>query len=144
MKGIPEVIASLNELLVEHHSYFVITSLNAGICKKLGFEETGKHFVYLNKESLESCVKLIDRILFLDGTPTFEKVNEIVIPESIEEMLVSDKDFKMKSIASLSNAIDISAQFKDHGTRCLIEKMLVEEDEHLAKIEAEIIQHLRL
>ena len=55
-------------------------------------------------------------------------------------MILVGNAFVLEGIAYLSSCVEISAQFKDFGTRNLVENMLVEEEKHLAHIEAKMIQ----
>jgi len=141
MKGSPEVIVALNECLRHFHTAFVVFGTNLSVAKKYGYEETSKTFKSFYKENMETCEKLINRIVFLDGNPFFDGVSNIIeVSETVEEMLSVGNELMLKGIANLSSCIEISTQFKDFGTRNLVENMLVEEEKHLAHIEAKMIQ----
>ena len=141
MKGSPEVIAALNECLRYFHTSFVTIGINTAFCKKWGYGDVCELLNKLYKRDVENCEILIDRIIFLDGLPSFEKLNELPpVSETVEEMFIVAKNMSMLHVAYLSSCVDISAQFKDFGTRNLVENMLVEEEKHLVHIEAKMIQ----
>ena len=141
MKGSPEVIEALNECLRHFHTSFVTIGINKAFCKKWGYGDLCEFLNKLYKRDVENCEILIDRIIFLDGLPSFEKLNELPpVSETVEEMFIVAKNMSMLHVAYLSSCVDISAQFKDFGTRNLVENMLVEEEKHLAHIEAKMIQ----
>lgn len=139
MKGSQEVITSLNECFVELHTSmmkFIQFSTN---CSLWGYDEIEKFFGHMCKEDKESMIKVIERISYLGGNSSFN-INEIIIVETIEEMLLDSINNKNTLIASIIDLVEISVKSKDYGTRHLAEKMLVEEEKHLAVIEAKLIQ----
>ena len=140
MKGTPEVIASLNELLVEYHTSMVQFVTFSIFCSLSGYEKIEKKFDYIFREDEESMVELIKRISFLGGICIIDKLNELQEAESVEEMIVAGINLKLGSIASLTAGIEVAITFKDFSTRNMLEKMLVEEDHHLATLEATMIQ----
>lgn len=140
MKGNAEVIAVLNERLADHHTSYVELSVRAALCDKWGYDELEEFFEKIGKEDLESIEKLIERIVFLDGVPLFTVINETVIGGDVYEMLTLAASSKTLLIAGYSDGIDKSVSSKDYGTRHIFEKMIVEEDECLADIEAKITQ----
>lgn len=141
MKGTPEVITVLNEVLMERHAYFIQLLVCSVMCGKWGYCEQAELFDFLSEEDFEVFSKLIARISFLDGMSIADKLQEFKEDvTTVDEMLLFAKNSRLLNIFSLSRVIEVCTNFKDYGTRNLIEKMLVEEDEHLAKVEAAIIQ----
>ena len=141
MKGSPEVITVLNEILVERHTFFAQLLLCSITCKKWGYDEQEDLFEFFSKEDFKILKKLASRISFLDGIPFVDKMKESQTDiTTVDEMLLFAQDTRLVNIASLSNAIEICTNFKDYGTRRLMEHFLLKEDKRLAKIEAAIIQ----
>lgn len=140
MKGVPEVIASLNELIKDYHASFIFFKLMGATCDKWGYSEFSEYFNNCSKECLEVIDKILKRVLYLDGNATLDNLDNTYSIETIEEMLQSCKNTMLYNIASLIKNIEIATKFKDFGTRHLVEKILVEEEKHLATIEAKMIQ----
>lgn len=140
MKGNPEVIAVLNSLLTDHHTSYVEFTTRAALCDKWGYKDLEEFFEKLAKEDLESIKKLMERIVFLDGVSTLANINEVVVGDDVYEMLTLSASSKTLLIASYSDGVDKSMSFKDYGTRHMLEKKIVKEDEYLADIEAKITQ----
>ena len=140
MKGNSEVIIVLNERLADHHTSYVECVTRAALCDKWGYTDLEEFFEKLAKEDLESIEKLMERIVFLDGIPLLVNINEVVIGDDIYEMITFVQRSKMSRVAGYSDGIDKAVSFKDYGTRHMFEKMIVNEDEYLADIEAKITQ----
>jgi bacterioferritin len=140
MKGTPEVIAVLNELLVEYHTSLVQFIQYSISCSLYGYKDSEKKFDHMFRKDEECLVKLIKRISFLGGISTVGKVNEFDPIETVEDMLNNAVSLKLSLIGTLTNGIEVAMSFKDYGTRSLLERMLVEEDENLSTIEAALIQ----
>lgn len=138
MKGHPEVIASLNERLEEYHASLLQNISHSALCKKLGFGKLKEYFDHLVKEDRVVLFKLIERILFLDGSPDIIGVAGIAISPTSHETLLFTSNAKIGIIAGLGSSLDIANKFKDHGTRRLLEDLLVEEEKHLASVEAKM------
>ena len=140
MKGRPEVISSLNEILSDYHASLLQNISHSVLCNKWGFTKLKEYFKYLAKEDNEVIFKLIGRILFLDGTPDIITVPEIKISETAHETLLFVSNHKIELIAGLASSLDIANKFKDHGTRKLLEDFLVKEEKHLFSVEAKMNQ----
>ena len=140
MKGNPEVITALNDRLVEYHTTMVQLTTHSCMCRKWGYKELAGYFKHLAHETSESIDKIMQRVLFLDGITLLEKVNGPLIGENMEDTLELTSLNTLGLVAGCSEGIEVSLQYKDYGTRHLFEKLLVEEDEHLASIEAKMTQ----
>jgi len=69
MKGDPKIIELLNDVLKAELTAINQYFLHAEMCENWGYERLAK---LIRKESIEEMVhaeKLIERILYLDGTP---------------------------------------------------------------------------
>jgi len=140
MKGNVEVIATLNDRLIEQHTSIVQFATHSFLCRKLGYTDVADYFKYLVHESSEALSKIMERILFLDGLTSLEKMNEVTISETMEGALELASLDKLSVIAGCSEGIDVALKFKDYGTRYLLEKILIEEDKHLSTIETKMTQ----
>ena len=140
MKGNPEVITALNDQLVGYHTTMIQLTTHFCMCRKWGYGELADYFKHLAHESSEAIDKIMQRVLFLDGIALLEKLNEVLIGETTEDTLELTSLNTLNLIAGCSEGIEVCLQYKDYGTRHLFEKLLVEEDEHLATLEAKMTQ----
>ncbi|HNM04670.1 MAG TPA: ferritin-like domain-containing protein, partial [Leptospiraceae bacterium] len=74
---------------------------------------------------------------FLDGVPDLQRYMKIKVGKNITEMLQADLEVEYAAVERLNRGIDLCVKFKDNGSRELLEKILVSEEEHIDWIEAQ-------
>ncbi|TGL90440.1 bacterioferritin [Leptospira congkakensis] len=137
MKGKKEVIDILAEVLAAELTAINQYFIHAKVCKNWGYLELAE---YLRKESIEEMKhadEIIERILFFDGTPDLQKYLKINVGQTVPEMLDHDLQLEYNAVERLNRGIDICVAAKDNGTRELLEKILVSEEEHIDWIETQ-------
>jgi bacterioferritin len=138
MKGDAKVIAALNEILTGELTAINQYFLHAKMCKNWGYKKIG-HKIY--KESIDEMKHadvLTERILFLEGLPNLQKLDKLNIGENVKEQLESDLALEYRAIPRLRKAIELCWDASDHGTRDLLEKILVSEEEHADWLETQL------
>ncbi|PJZ47822.1 MULTISPECIES: bacterioferritin [Leptospira] len=138
MKGNQEVLEILAEVLSAEltaiNQYFIHAKLN----KNWGYDKLAS---YMKKESIEEmnhADQVIERILFLDGIPDLQRYMKINVGKDIESILKNDLDVEYNAVERLNRGIEITTKNKDNGTRELLEKILVSEEEHIDWLEAQL------
>ena len=63
---------------------------------------------------------------------------KIKVGSNIEEMLKNDLDVEYSAVERLNRGIEIATRVKDNGTRDLLEKILISEEEHIDWLEAQL------
>ncbi len=81
----------------------------------------------------------MERILFLDGTPSMEPLT-LSIGQSVKEMIESDLKLELGAVTAYNEAIRISVEHKDNGSRDLFVRLLKDEEGHVDWLEAQIHQ----
>jgi len=140
MKGSPEVIAALNECLNEIRLSYIVFAICSARCLKCGYENIGCLLKNIFKKDLETNERLANRILYLDGLIVFKQLEFEDCEFSVDEMMNLSINQKNKLISSIIEGIELCNKFKDFGSRILLDDVLVEEEKHLAHIEAKMIQ----
>src|SRR4051812_6327145 len=140
MKGNPAVIAALNEALQEEllaiNQYF----LHAEMCENWKYDKLGN---FIKKESIDEmkhAEALIERILFLDATPTLTGPTKLSIGRNVREQLKSDLDLEVNAVAMYNRAIRTAQEANDNASRELFERILKDEEQHVDWLEAQIHQ----
>ena len=143
MKGNPKVIEQLNRALREEltaiNQYFV----HAEMCENWGY---GKLSRYIKKQSIDEmkhAEKLMERILFLDGSPSMEPL-ALHIGKDVRGMIESDLNLEIDAVAMYNEAVRIASENKDHGSRDLFVVLLKDEEEHVDWLEAQMHQIAQL
>ena len=83
-------------------------------------------------------VKLIERILFLDGLPNLQDLGKLLIGENVREILDCDLKLEHMAIADLRAGIAHCETVRDFVTRDMLIKMLDGEEEQVDFIETQI------
>ena len=108
MKGNPKVIAVLNEALQEEllaiNQYF----LHSEMCENWKYEALSKFIKKQSIDEMKHAEKLIERILFLDGTPTVTGPAQLKIGKNVKEQIASDLELELGAVKLYNNAIKAS------------------------------------
>ena len=140
MKGKPEIIEKLNFLLADEltavNQYFV----HAEECGDWGYEVLHETIEKRSIGEMKHAEKLISRILFLEGTPTVDKLNKMHIADSVPGMLENDRKAEMEAIKNYNEAIKLASELLDNGTKELLDSILKDEESHLDYIEEQLDQ----
>ncbi|AQS39397.1 bacterioferritin [Shewanella psychrophila] len=137
MKGQPQVLGQLNNILT-----FELTAINqyflhARMYKNWGFEELNHKSYKKSIQDMKHADKLIERVLFLEGLPNLQQLQKLRIGEHCEEMLTCDKTMVEKQILELRAAIEVCESLRDYVSRDLLADLLEDEEEHLDWIESQ-------
>jgi bacterioferritin len=137
MKNPSEVIVALNDMLrgelAATNQYF----LHASLCKKWGYLRLYKKIYDESLEEMKHAERLIDRILFLEGTPIVNEAVKISIGKNVKEILHNDLALEKEGLPELKNTIRLCLDQADTGTRELVEHILVSAEEHIAWLESQ-------
>ena len=140
MKGKPEIIEKLNFLLADEltavNQYFV----HAEECGDWGYEILHHSIEKRSIDEMKHAEKLISRILFLEGTPVVDKLNKMHISDTVPGMLENDRKAEVEAIKSYNEAIKLSSELLDNGTKELLDGILKDEEAHIDYIEEQLDQ----
>ena len=138
MKGNDKVIGYLNEVLRAELTAINQYFLHAEMLNNWGYQ---KLYKYTRGESIEEMMhaeSLMERILFLDGTPVMTETFSLRIGKSVKEQFENDLKLEQEALPRLNEAIKVATEAKDGGSRDLFEKILVDEEEHVDWLEAQL------
>jgi len=137
MKGDAKVIAVLNESLKAELTAINQYFLHAEMCENWGYERLSE---VLKKEAIgemKHAEKLIERILYLDGSPNVSDYYKILIGKNVEEQFKNDVALEYDAVKRLNEGIKICVAAGDNGSRDLLQHILEDEEEHIDYIEAQ-------
>jgi bacterioferritin len=140
MKGSPVVIAYLNTLLASEHAAIVQYTTHARMCENWGYGKLVEYITERMNQEKEHAQELMDRILFLDGVPLFEKIDAVNVGSTVLEMFPNDQTSEITAINLYTEGVCIAVVEKDFTTKILLEHILGEEEKHLNDIESNIAQ----
>src|SRR5664279_2392521 len=98
MKGNPKVIEQLNRALREEltaiNQYFV----HAEMCENWGYSKLSRYIKKQSIDEMKHAETLMERILFLDGTPSMEPL-ALKIGSTVKAMIDSDLKLEIDAVA---------------------------------------------
>ena len=103
-----------------------------------GYFRLAQHY---RKESIEEMVhaeKLMNRILFLDGTPNMTEIGPIKIGKNVKGQLDNDLALELAAVHHLNSAIRQAVEVGDNASRALFEEILKDEEEHVDYLEGQL------
>jgi bacterioferritin len=138
MKGDPKAIEALNRALTIEltaiNQYFV----QAKMFKNWGYNTLAKKMWEESMGEMKHADKIIERILFLEGTPNIARYDVIRVGTDVKEMLENDLRLESGGVKHYNDAIDLCGKVKDGGTRELLESILVNSEEHVDWLETQL------
>ena len=138
MKGDPQVIDSLNRALTVELTAINQYFCQAKMCKNWGLNKLAKKHYEESLGEMKHAEMLIDRILFLEGTPEIARYDVIRVGTNVKEQFTNDLALEMKGVQHYNATIELCTKLKDHGSRELVEPILVESEEHVDWLETQL------
>jgi bacterioferritin len=140
MQGNPKIIALLNEALKEELTAINQYFLHAEMCENWHYKKLGSYVKKQSIDEMKHAEALIERILFLDGTPNMTELMKLTVGQNVREQLESDLRLEIDAVAMYNRAIRAARDESDNASRELFERLLRDEEEHVDWLEAQLHQ----
>ena len=140
MRGKDEIIELLNELLTAELTAINQYYAHYKMCENWGFHGLAGKFREFAMEEMKDADEVIERILFLEGIPNMQRLGPVTVGEDVPEQIALLRQLEEEAVERLNRGIARCRDAGDNGTRHLLEKTLVDEEQHLDWAEAQ--QHL--
>jgi bacterioferritin len=138
MKGKPEIIDALNEILTGEltavNQYFV----HARMCENWGYQKLWKHIREESIDEMKHADILIERVLYLEGIPNVQRLAKVNIGQTVPEQLKLDLEVERVAVTRLNASIELCRSLGDNGSRHLLENILESEEKHVNWLEAQL------
>jgi bacterioferritin len=138
MKGQPPIIDLLNEVLTGEltaiNQYFV----HAKMCENWGYKRLWHKIREESIDEMKHADQLIGRILYLEGIPNLQRMGKVNVGETVPEQFKLDLELERGALERLNKGIELCRASLDDGSRVLLEKILVSEEDHVEWLEAQI------
>jgi bacterioferritin len=138
VKGDTKVIALLNQVLKAELTSINQYFLHAEMCENWGYYKLAKKIKMESIEEMKHAEVCMERILYLDGTPNMSDYFKINIGVDVPGQLKNDLELEYDAVKRLNEGIKLATDLGDNGTRDLLLKILVNEEEHVDWIEAQL------
>lgn len=138
MQGNPEVIKHLQEVLTAELTAINQYFLHAEMQANWGYNKLAGKTKKESIEEMHHAHELIERILYLDGAPTMDKLFPLRIGQNVKEQYENDLQLEYEAVTRLNKAINAAVAASDNGSRDLFEKILKDEEHHIDFLEAQL------
>jgi bacterioferritin len=138
VRGNDNVLKDLSEALKAELTAINQYFLHGKMCENWGYYRLG---AYYRKESIDEMIhaeKLMDRILFLDGTPNMTDIGPITVGKDVRAQIEGDLALELRALKQLNAAIRTATEAGDNASRALFEEILTEEEEHVDYLEGQL------
>jgi len=129
VRGDPEIIEMLNDVLTAElttiNQYFV----DAKMFANWGYERLADKFRDESIDEMKDAEELIERILYLDGTPNLQRLNPVRVGETPVEKLTLALEGETEAIDRLNRGVALAREKGDTGTRDVLAEILHGEEE---------------
>ena len=140
MKGDDRLVKKVDELLSDELTAIMQYVVHAEMCANWGYQRLHQTVENRARQEMHHAEKLIARIIFLEGTPTVSRLNQVHVGADVPQQLQSDLEAEVQTNRMYNEAIHLADEAKDAATRDLLESILNEEDGHVDWLEEQLNQ----
>ncbi|MBP3953993.1 bacterioferritin [Gemmata sp. G18] len=138
MQGNQTVIDALNRALT-----IELTAINqyfcqAKMCKNWGFMKLAHKHYEESIGEMKHAEKIIDRVLFLEGTPEIARYDVIRVGTDVKEQFENDLKLETGGVTAYNELVDLCIKVKDNGTHKLALEILADSEEHVDWLETQL------
>ena len=108
------------------------------MCKNWGYLRLFKKIYEESLEEMRHAQRLIDRLLFLEGMPVLHQPLYVHVGRDLKDMLERDLQLESSTLPPLQPGVTLCLEQGDTGTRELLEHLIVESEEHIEWLEAQL------
>ncbi len=140
MKGDPKLIDVLNNLLADELTAISQYMVHSEMCEQWGYSKLHEAIEKQAIDEMHHAEWLIQRILFLEGTPMVDKLKKMSIGKSVPDFINNDQEAEADAIKAYNDAIALARKLGDESTAELLTKILKMEEGHVEWAEKQRIQ----
>ena len=140
MKGNSKILAVLNSLLADELTAINQYVVHSEMAENWGYGKLQKLVRSRAITEMKHAEKLIERILFLEGTPIVSTLNKIRIGADIPKQLANDLASETDAVKNYNAAVKVAMEAGDNVTKELLESILKDEDGHVDELEEKLDQ----
>lgn len=138
MRGQDQIVTALNDVLTAEltavNQYFV----HARMCENWGYARLWKKVRAESIDEMKHADALIARILYLEGVPNVQRLGKVNVGQTVPEQFRLDLEVEKAAVTALNAAIELCRGLGDNGSRELLERILLAEEEHANWLEAQL------
>lgn len=138
MRGNQTIIARLNQALHSELTAVHQYMLDAEMSENWGYSRLAALFKKQAIDEMKHAEKLIERILFLDGTPEMGGTFNIQPGAGVKAQLELQLKMENEAIREYNESGKVAAELGDNGSKELFDSLLADEEEHADFLETQL------
>ena len=111
--------------------------VHSEMCDNWGYGKLHKAIEKQAIDEMHHAEWLIQRILFLEGTPVVSKLNPIRIGKNVKDIVTNDQEAEYAAVKAYNAAIRLGHEVDDQATVDLLTKIVKMEEGHVDWAEAQ-------
>jgi bacterioferritin len=138
MQGNEKVLEQLNTALSSELTAIVQYMTQSEMCSNWGYAKMARILKTRAIEEMKHAETLIERIIFLDGTPRIDVALKPRPGANVPQILEIDLQDELDAVRDYNVGVQVCAGLKDDGSRQLFERLLKDEERHVDLLESEL------
>jgi bacterioferritin len=138
MLGDAKVIEQLNAALSSELTAIVQYMTQSEMCQNWGYKRLGELTKMRAIEEMRHAEGLIERIIFLDSTPTVDVGLKPQLGSNVQQQMEINLRDEQDAVRQYNAAIKVCVEAKDDGSRVQFEHMIKDEESHVDYLEAQL------
>jgi bacterioferritin len=138
MHGNENVIQQLNAALSSELTAIVQYMTQSEMCQSWGYNRLGDLTKARAIEGMKHAEGLIERIIFLDATPSVDVGLKPQLGSKVQEQLEIDLKDEQDAVRQYNEAAKVCVEARDEGSKALFERMIQDEERHADFLESQL------
>jgi bacterioferritin len=138
MKGKPEVLKVLQEMLKEELGAINQYMLHAEMCSNWGYKRLYAHTKKESINEMKHAEELIERLVFLEGSPNLGELPKLNIGKDVQQQFENDLALEKGAVADYNSAIALCRKAGDHASADMLQTILDDEEGHVDFLEEQL------
>ena len=131
MKGNDKIVEVLNHLLADELTAISQYMVHSEMCDNWGYDKLHKAIEGQARDEMHHAEWLIQRIIFLEGTPVVNRLNPMAIGKTVPDMIGNDEDAELGAVRAYNSAISLAHEVDDQATVDLLTRIVKMEEGHV-------------
>ncbi|HXY52169.1 MAG TPA: bacterioferritin [Terriglobales bacterium] len=138
MQGNKKIIDMLNAALTSELTAIVQYMTQSEMCQSWGYKRLGELTKARAIEEMKHAEGLIERIIFLDGTPSVDVGLKPQLGNKVQEQMEINLQDELDAVRQYNDAAKVCAEAGDGGSKALFDRMIGDEERHADFLEAQL------
>ena len=138
MKGQSEVLKVLQEMLEEELGAINQYFLHSEMCENWGYKRLSKAIKKLSITEMKHAEEIIERMLFLEGTPSLSGLPKLNIGKDVKQQLANDLALELGAVIDYNKGVATCREAGDNGTADFLKEILTAEEGHVDFFEEQL------